>query len=456
MATTEIVRCSTNIPVPKIYAFDSSTKNKLGLEWILMERIMGGPPSESWADIDYNQKVDFTRVVANWNKQLSAIKSDKIGGIYMHLTEGQLQFYVGRSVHTLLNQDGRLLYNVYRGPYKSLHDFYEAVLAITEFEVETLKMKVSLGTNDSKQPLLERRWKVPMSCDGGVWEDPNWRKAQLKELDHLRVGTEALHEYLPALWDATEDASYDLSTILSHHDIALRNILVNDACEPLALLDWESIQLEPLILIQPIPVFLQSYDSYDMPHPGPDLDMLAKKLDWSPEDLAEATLDAKKLWPERMEEYILTQLRAVYLKEFENSDSPLAPASLENRNIYDRELCERILKLWDEDDCTHVRWVEYQMEEEEEEEENQEEGMQLDAEMGDDSKVEEVSNKVNHGTNPTEEEETLTKGKEKEVVTDDEKRDEVMTDVYHGNGSYVEKESSDLCSNRRGLGTDKL
>ncbi len=450
VATTEIVRCSTNIPVPEIYAFDSSTMNKLGLEWILMERIMGGPMSESWADIGYNQKADLTRVVANWNKQLSAIKSEKIGGIYMHFTEGQLQFYVGRSVHTLLNQDGRLLYNVYRGPYDSSRDFYDAVLAITELEVETLKMKVSLGTNDSKQPLLKRRWKLPMSCEGGVWEDANWREVQLKELDHLRVGTEALREYLPALWNATQDAPNDLSTILSHHDIALRNILVNDACEPLALLDWENIQLEPLIFIQQIPDFLQSCDSYDVPHSGPNLHMLAKKFDWSPEDLVEATLDANKLWLEKIEEHTLTQLRAVYLKEFENSDSPLARAAWENRNIYDRELCERILKLWNENDCTHVRWVEYQMEEEEEEEEEeeQEESMQLDAEMGNDtsdeqdSKVEEVFDKGNHGINPTEGEQKRTKGKEKEVITDDEKRDEVMTDVYHGDGSYVETEGS--------------
>ncbi len=150
MATIEIVRWFTNIPVPEIYAFDSSTKNKLGLEWILMERIMGSPISESWTNIDYNGKLDLTRLVADWNKQLSSIKSNKIGGLYMHFTKRHLQFYVGRSVHTLLRQDGRLLYNVYRGPFDSLHDLYDAVLAITELEVNTLNMKVILGMNDSK------------------------------------------------------------------------------------------------------------------------------------------------------------------------------------------------------------------------------------------------------------------------------------------------------------------
>lgn len=459
VATTEIVRCSTNISVPKIYAFDSSMKNKLGLEWILMERIMGSKMSDSWVDLDYHRKMELTRAVADWNKQLAAIRSEKIGGIYMHYTEGQLQFYVGRSVHHLLTHDGRLLYNIYRGPFDSLHDFYDAVLAITEFEVETLKMKVSLRMNDSKQPLLQRRWVLPPGHEDEDWEDENWQEFQLKELDHLRAGIEALRENLPALWDSTEDASNELSTILSHHDISLRNILVNDGCEPLALLDWENIQLEPSILIQQIPDFLQSYEREDAPYPGPDLYKLAETQDWSPEVLEESVLDANKRWREKMEEYTLTKLRAVYLKEFENSDSPLARAALENHNDYDYQLCEHIMNLWVEDDCTNVKWVDYQFEEEDEEEEKvvveqdkgmgREEGMELDPmtennpSKGQDSEVAEGYDKGNDGTKPTQGEQKRMKGKRKENITDDDKRDEVMTEVNHGDGSYVEKEGSE-------------
>lgn len=35
------VRAHTTIPVPAVYAFDSSGDNPLGLEWILMEKIEG-------------------------------------------------------------------------------------------------------------------------------------------------------------------------------------------------------------------------------------------------------------------------------------------------------------------------------------------------------------------------------------------------------------------------------
>lgn len=47
VATTEIVRHSTNIPVPIIYASDSSTKNMLGLEWMLMEKLTGNHSARS-------------------------------------------------------------------------------------------------------------------------------------------------------------------------------------------------------------------------------------------------------------------------------------------------------------------------------------------------------------------------------------------------------------------------
>lgn len=41
-APAELVRHFTCIPVPTIYAYHSSTQNKLGLEWILIDRLTSG------------------------------------------------------------------------------------------------------------------------------------------------------------------------------------------------------------------------------------------------------------------------------------------------------------------------------------------------------------------------------------------------------------------------------
>ena len=388
VATTEIVRWSTTIPVPKIYAYDSSANNKLGLEWILMERVMGRQMSESWDDLEYNAKVGFTRQIADWTQQLSTLTSKKIGGVYMDFQEKHVLFYVGRSVHTLLNQDGRLLYDINRGPYNSLGDFYEAVLAVSEAEIPVLKWKVSLEEIDNKQPLLERRWIIKPGS-----EEENWKEVQLKELLHLQTAVEALQEKLLELWELTDDSKTELFTILSHHDISLRNILVDDACKPMALLDWECIQMEPIIFIRQIPEFLQGPDAFDLPDAGPDLHVVAQRHNWSPKTLQEAISNNQSWWNEKMEEYTLTKLRAVYLQEMENSNSSLARDPWMDHGTFDRQLYEHVMQVWDEGDSTHIEWIHYHfdgMNTEEEDEDTdeqdgdtQEDDEEMDSDQGD-------------------------------------------------------------------------
>ncbi len=197
--------------------------------------------------------------------------------------------------------------------------------------------------------------------------------------------------------------------------------------------------MEPLIFIEQIPEFLRDPDSFDPPDPGPDIHVTAKKLGWSPEDLEEATLDANKWWGEKMEEHTLTKLRAVYLKELENSDSPLAQAAWENHGIFDRELCEHITALWKEQDCTHVEWVEFQFEGEDMEEQDEEgedmkeqnegmgreESMELDAV----TEVGKAFDEENHEAYVEEREPKQRKDNPIENLTDDGILDELMMDV---------------------------
>ncbi len=98
VATTELVRHSTTIPVPIIFAYDSSTQNKLGLEWMLMEKVAGTRLTEAWSTLSDSSKSFLTKRVADWVKQMSSIVGDKIGGIYMQYTETQAEFYIGRCV----------------------------------------------------------------------------------------------------------------------------------------------------------------------------------------------------------------------------------------------------------------------------------------------------------------------------------------------------------------------
>ena len=103
VATTELVRHYTTIPVSIIYAYDSSTNNVLGLEWILTEKITSGKKlDDSWEAMEYDTKVHLTETVADWTVQLSNIIFDKIGSIYVRFEQENLLFFVGRSVNYLL------------------------------------------------------------------------------------------------------------------------------------------------------------------------------------------------------------------------------------------------------------------------------------------------------------------------------------------------------------------
>lgn len=102
VATAELVRHFTSIPVPTIYAYDSSTRNGLGLEWVLMDRITSGrDPHCSWEAMKYDTKVRLAKTVARLSAQLASITSNKIGSIYMRHTDNELEFFVGRCVSNL-------------------------------------------------------------------------------------------------------------------------------------------------------------------------------------------------------------------------------------------------------------------------------------------------------------------------------------------------------------------
>ena len=105
VATFELARHFTSIPVPIIYAYDSSTQNALGLEWILMEQITSGAAVHcSWEALHYDTKVRFIEKMAEYSAQLASITSNNIGSIYLRYTDNELEFFVGRCVNNLFTQ----------------------------------------------------------------------------------------------------------------------------------------------------------------------------------------------------------------------------------------------------------------------------------------------------------------------------------------------------------------
>ncbi|KAL9067120.1 MAG: hypothetical protein Q9161_007112 [Pseudevernia consocians] len=88
----------------------------------------------------YDTKVRLAETAADWLAQLATITSNNIGSVDMRHTDKELKFFVGRCVSDLFTQENRLLYDVSRGPFKSLQDYYSALLELAKLGFEEVSL----------------------------------------------------------------------------------------------------------------------------------------------------------------------------------------------------------------------------------------------------------------------------------------------------------------------------
>jgi len=374
VATTEIVRHSTNVPVPIIYAYDSSTKNKLGLEWMLMERVTGEPLSNVWSGMTLDSKHSITKRIADWIKQLSTIASDKIGGIYMRYTETQVEFYVGRCVTQPLYRDSRLSYNVHRGPFESVHDFYQTVLALTEYEMDDLVVRLaSQSLSGSEMSLDYAPDPPPVDSANDVSRDLTTNERIYAQADKddeedfrewpqvdpdypmskVREGVTKLRSSLRAICDRAVQPLGKLETLLTHGDLSSDNIFVDKAGTPIALLDWENNPIAPPIFFKRFPDFLESLEVLSMP----DVPIKVDTGNFETiEDAEECDQLHERRYIEKVANFQSTQLRVAYQAEFEETEPHLSRAAQNDFSDIEIDIHDRIMNIT-EDPLGHVRWV---------------------------------------------------------------------------------------------------
>lgn len=82
VATINFVRKETNMPVPRIIAFDSNNQNQLGFEWILMEKMPGATLRKRWRKMSWEAKKDIVKDLARFQAQLFDKRFSGIGNIF--------------------------------------------------------------------------------------------------------------------------------------------------------------------------------------------------------------------------------------------------------------------------------------------------------------------------------------------------------------------------------------
>ncbi|KAI4209264.1 MAG: hypothetical protein LQ351_007804 [Letrouitia transgressa] len=338
VATMEFIRYSSDVPVPIAYAYDSSSDNTLGFEWILMEEARGKPLYDVWDTFDYDMKVELTKQVAKWATQISQITCNQIGGIYMQSTADETEFYVGRSIHWGLRCHKQLSYDIYRGPFDSLHYFFKAVLTAVKFELDEIKEEIALEPEKyTLEALLDVRWvgfRDPLTLPSDINENfEEQRKNMYRQADeddkqdfmvrevvkprNLRWMSYGVDDLLAGLESLCSEME-PLSTRLSHADISMSNLFVNGNGVLVGLIDWEHIQFGPLLLISQIPTYLHSEDRPELPNICGFISDNEQEIS---QKLQECTADDRNVHLESLNEYWQTKLRKVYQEELKTGFS---------------------------------------------------------------------------------------------------------------------------------------
>jgi len=165
VATLRLLRQRTSLPVPEVFAYDCTTENELGFEWIIMEKVPGVCLREVWRDLSLERKTIVVERLGQLSKELRGkCRFDAIGSLYQpaELSEADLEvavatddsdFVIGPIVNSFIFAGKRKpLIKRDRGPYRSDREYLLALMNV-ELEDKRLLLKLISGKYDKSNGL---------------------------------------------------------------------------------------------------------------------------------------------------------------------------------------------------------------------------------------------------------------------------------------------------------------
>lgn len=220
-ATLDLVRQKTDIPVPRVIAFDETRNNEIGYEWLLMDCMPGVPAYYRWRKMSMREKEVLTVRVADFQAQLlrcggfghgfraigtlGTTGGDPEGSQHGAAVAASATPEPGPVVSNFFFLGQRYHYPISRGPFSCSHDWLRAQLSIIIKEHTT-----ALG--QAKNEL-----------------DKEYAECALRVARNL---LRMLHKIFPSVVHPPE------RTVLWHDDLSLRNVLVNPNGAVTGVIGW--------------------------------------------------------------------------------------------------------------------------------------------------------------------------------------------------------------------------
>lgn len=213
VATMRYVKQHTSIPVPEVYSFDATDDNTLGVPYMFMEYIQGKPYPYPFSQRGIVRDVELLKVhlqLVHFTWQLSRLPFDSIGQLYLS-PHSRADVIIG----PIVDRKQRMY-----GPFQSSRDFFlERAQLVYEDE---LRMANATGVTKA--------------------EDVVWRD---------RTETALLH--CEAAAHVGETVSCKEPFVLKHVDLHWQNILLDEECTVVGIIDWEWAHTVPAESFQPLP-----------------------------------------------------------------------------------------------------------------------------------------------------------------------------------------------------------
>ncbi|KAG0133078.1 phosphotransferase enzyme family-domain-containing protein [Tuber indicum] len=265
VATLRLLRQRTSLPVPEVFAYDCTTQNELGFEWIIMEKIPGVCLGEVWRDLSLERKTIVVERLGQLLKELRGkCRFDAIGSLYQRaeLSEADLKvavatdnsnFVIGPIVTSFIFAGKRKpLIKRDRGPY---HSDREYLLALMKVELEDKKLLLKQISDKHAAGVQKAH-----SDDGDSESDEDLAE----DVPEIEDTIQRLQGILTSLFSNNMQTK---EFVLCHHDLNRSNIMVDrTTLEITGIIDWESITTVP-DWEDTYPYMLQGGDMEEQPEP---------------------------------------------------------------------------------------------------------------------------------------------------------------------------------------------
>ncbi|KAL2867579.1 phosphotransferase enzyme family-domain-containing protein [Aspergillus lucknowensis] len=264
VTTLRFLRREADITVPEIIAFDDSNENKIGFEWILVERMPGISLYKKWRTLTAFQKAALVQRVAEFQAQ---IFSHSFTGLGTLVASGN-----GKEDDDQKPRPGQLVAGTFFSSSHLIWMYRDHAAAKEEAE-------------DS--------------------DDKKYADFTLKLARRL---VSLLPKIFPSIQNPPE------RSVIWHLDLSLSNILVNEEGEITAVIDWECVSAMPLWMATQPPKFLDDSTREKEPQREDYADESDTESDHMDREVDDSLDDEGKneLFWIYMMEYETTQLRRLY------------------------------------------------------------------------------------------------------------------------------------------------